>query len=119
MRTRNRINWKVSDAIRRFLKTKHEVMARLRGERFYCDALSGRSAYNITVNWDGTLTCNCHDYDGSGNIGDLNQQTSKEAFYGPKAQALRESLAQGKLPILTCAHCGDLKRIKKSKLPEI
>ena len=119
MAKRRRINWVFSDIARWVLKHKHEWLARLRGERFYCGALSGLSEYNITVNCDGTLTCNCHDYDGSGNLGDLNQQSFKEVFFGPKAQKLRDTLAQGKLPIRTCAHCGDLKRIKKSKLPEI
>jgi len=119
MPKRRRINWIVSDIIRRVLKTKQEVAARLRGQRFYCGALSGESDYNITVNSDSTLSCNCHDYDGSGNLGDLNQQTFKEVFFGPKAQSFRDSLAEGKLPILTCAHCGDLRRIAKSKLPEI
>ena len=52
-------------------------------------------------------------------LGDLNQQSFKEVFFGPKAQSFRDSLAKGKLPIRTCAHCGDLKRIKKSKLHEI
>lgn len=119
MPKRRRINWVVSDVVRRFLKTKNEVSARLRGQRFYCNALSGESDYNITINSDSTVTCNCHDYDGSGNIGDLNQSSFKEVFYGPKAQSFRDSLAKGKLPILTCAHCGDLRRIAKSKLPEI
>ncbi len=119
MSKRRRINWIVSNGIRRFFKTKREVLAKVRGEAFYCNALSGRSEYNITVNCDGTLTCNCHDYDGSGNLGDLNQNSFKEVFFGPKAQGFRDSLANGKLPIMTCAHCGELQRIKKDKLSEI
>lgn len=116
---RRRFNWKVSDVVRRIFKTKLEVVARLRGERFYCSALTGISEYNITVGCDGMLSCNCQDYDGSGRLGDLNEQSFKEAFFGPKAQHLRDELAKGKLPILTCAHCQDLKRIKKSRLSEI
>ena len=119
MPKRRRINWVFSDIARWILERKHEWLARLRGERFYCGALSGTSDYNITINCDGTLTCNCHDYDGSGNLGDLNQQSFKDVFFGVKAQSFRDSLANGKLPIRTCAHCGDLRRIKKSRLPEI
>ena len=119
MSKRRRINWVFSDFARWALRRKHEWLARLRGERFYCGALTGESEYNITVNCDGTLTCNCHDYDGSGNLGDLNQHSFKDVFFGAKAQSFRDSLAAGKLPIRTCAHCGDLKRIKKSKLAEI
>lgn len=119
MPKRRRINWVVSDVVRRARKIWLEASAKLRGQRFYCAALSGLSEYNITINCDGTLTCNCHDYNGSGNLGDLYQQSFKDVFFGPKAQSFRDSLATGKLPILTCAHCGDLKRIAKSKLPEI
>jgi len=119
MPKRRRINWVVSDIVRWTLEKKYEWLAKLRGERFYCGALSGLSEYNITVNCDGTLTCNCHDYNGSGKLGDLNEQSFKEVFFGPKAQSFRDSLAKGKLPIRTCAHCGDLKRIKKSKVHEI
>jgi hypothetical protein len=119
MPKRRRINWIFSDFARWVLRRKHEWGAKLRGEAFYCSALSGTSEYNVTINCDGTLTCNCHDYDGSGNLGDLNQQSFKDVFFGPKAQSFRESLAKGKLPIRTCAHCGDLRRIKKSRLNEI
>jgi hypothetical protein len=119
MPKRRRINWIFSDFARWVLRAKHEWGAKLRGEAFYCSALSGTSEYNVTINCDGTLTCNCHDYDGSGNLGDLNQQSFKDVFFGPKAQSFRESLAKGKLPIRTCAHCGDLRRIKKSRLNEI
>jgi len=119
MPKRRRINWIFSDFARWVLHRKHEWGAKLRGEAFYCSALSGTSEYNVTINCDGTLTCNCHDYDGSGNLGDLNQQSFKDVFFGPKAQSFREALAKGKLPIRTCAHCGDLRRIKKSRLDEI
>jgi hypothetical protein len=119
MPKRRRINWIFSDFARWVLRRKHEWGAKLRGEVFYCGALSGLSEYNVTINCDGTLTCNCHDYDGSGNLGDLNLQSFNDVFFGPKAQSFRESLAKGKLPIRTCAHCGDLRRIKKSRLSEI
>src|SRR3954466_11578912 len=118
MSKRRRINWIVSDIARRTKKVWLEVSAKLRGQRFYCSALSGTSEYNVTINCDGTLTCNCHDYNGSGTLADVNQQSFKDVFFGPKAQSFRDSLAKGKLPILTCARCGDLHRIKKSKLPE-
>lgn len=111
---RRRFNWVVSDVVRKGMKYYLEWSARLRGQRFYCDALAGRSEYNITVNCDLTVACNCQDYNGSGHIGDLNQNSFKEVFFGPKARHLRSELAKGKLPILTCARCGDLKRVSKS-----
>src|SRR6266699_4234635 len=111
-----RFNWKVSDIVRKGLKFYLEWSARLLGQRFYCSALAGESEYNITVNCDLTVSCNCQDYDGSGRIGDLNKNSFQEIFFGPQAQHLRSELAKGKLPIMTCARCGELKRVPKSQV---
>src|SRR5437667_11653081 len=113
---RRRFNWKVSDIVRKGLKFYLEWSARLRGQRFYCSALAGESEYNITVNCDLTVSCNCQDYNGSGHMGDLNKNSFQEVFFGPQAQHLRSELAKGKLPIVTCARCGDLKRAAKSQV---
>jgi len=40
------------------------------GNAYYCKALSGLSSYNICINCDLTVSCNCQDYDGSGQIGE-------------------------------------------------
>ncbi|MDB6065000.1 MAG: Radical domain protein [Pedosphaera sp.] len=115
---KRRFNWIISDFVRKGLKTYYEKSARLKGQRFYCAALHGESDYNITVNCDLTVSCNCQDYNGDGHIGDLNKNSFKEVFYGPVAQNFRQSLAKGKLPIMTCTRCGDLKRIARSKIPK-
>src|SRR6266446_8863014 len=115
MKTR-RFNWQVSDYLRKGLKRYFEWSTRLKGQRFYCSALAGESDYNITVNCDLTVSCNCQDYNGSGHMGDLNKNSFQEIFFGPKAQHLRSELAKGKLPIVTCARCGDLKRVAKSQV---
>ena len=112
---RRRFNWLVSDVIRKLMRRRLEWAARLRGERFYCRALGGESDYNITINCDLTVSCSCQDYDGSGHIGDLNKNSFPEIFFGPVAQRFREELAKGKLPIMTCARCGDLTRVPKSQ----
>src|SRR3954447_10157307 len=111
-----RFNWILSDYLRIGLKRYYEWSAKLRGQRFYCNALAGQSDYNITVNCDLTLSCSCQDYDGSGHLGDLNKNTFQEVFFGPKARRFREDLAKGKLPIDTCTRCGDLKRVPKSNV---
>src|SRR5258707_2807756 len=111
-----RFNWKVSDVVRNVLKSHLEWSARLRGQRFYCSALAGESEYNIPVNCDLTISCNCQDYNGSGHMGDLNKNSFQEVFFGPQAQHLRSELAKGKLPIVTCPRCGDLKRVSKSQV---
>ena len=111
---KRRFNWVLSDYVRRALKFYFESSAKLRGQRFYCRALAGESGYNITVNCDQTVSCNCQDYDGSGHIGDLNRSTFREVFFSPKANSFREQLAKGKLPIMSCTRCGDLARVPKS-----
>lgn len=45
---------------------------------FYCNALLGQSTYNICINCDMTVSCNCQDYDGSGHVGDLRTHTFEE-----------------------------------------
>jgi hypothetical protein len=119
---RRRFNWVMSDYLRKGLKLYYEWSARLRGQRFYCSALSGESDYNITVNCDLTVSCTCQDYDGSGHIGDLNKNSFQEVFFSPTAKHFRAELAKGKLPIMTCTRCSDLRRAPKSTVklePEI
>jgi hypothetical protein len=113
---RRRFNWVTSDYIRKGLKFYYEWSARLKGQRFYCSALAGQSDYNITVNCDLTVSCNCQDYDGTGHFGDLNKTSFKEAFFGPKAEHLRSELAKGKIPIISCTRCSDLKRVPRSQV---
>jgi organic radical activating enzyme len=110
-----RLNWIFSDLLRKWLKRYFEWSARLKGQRFYCRALGGESEYNMTINCDLTVSCNCQDYDGSGHIGDLNKNSFKDVFFGPVARRFREELAKGKLPIMTCTRCGDLERVPKSQ----
>jgi hypothetical protein len=115
-RKRRRLNWVVSDVFRRVLRRWFEWSARLQGKRFYCRALAGESEYNLTINCDLTVSCNCQDYDGSGHLGDLSKSSFREIYYGPVAQRFREELAKGKLPIMTCGRCGDLSRVPKAEV---
>src|SRR5437016_1281897 len=113
---RRRFNWVVSDLVRKGMKRYLEWSARLRGQRFYCAALAGESNYNITVNCDATVSCTCQDYDGSGHIGDLNKNSFQDVFFSPVAERFRTELAKGKLPIMTCTRCSDLRRAPKSSV---
>jgi len=118
---KRRFNWVVSDFVRSLLVLYYEWRARLSGRGYYCGALHGESEYNITINSDRTVSCNCQDYDGIGHMGDLCKNTFEEIFRGPVAQKFREELANGRMPIRTCAHCGDLKRLpaKGAQPPEV
>jgi uncharacterized Fe-S cluster-containing radical SAM superfamily protein len=114
---KRRFNWLLSDYLRKGFKFWLETKARLTSQAFYCAALHGESEYNITVNSDLTVSCNCQDYDGSGHLGDLKKDSFDKVFFGPVAQGFREELARGKIPIKSCTRCGDLRRVAKSKIP--
>jgi hypothetical protein len=108
---KTRFNWRVSDFVRRFKSFWLETQARASGRGYYCSALTGESDYNLTINSDLTVSCNCQDYDGSGHLGDLHKNTFEEVFFGPVAQKFQDELVSGKIPIPTCTRCGDFKRL--------
>ncbi len=76
--------------------------ARIRGKRFYCRALIGKSDYNITVNADISVSGNCNDAFGRGRLGSLQHQDLRSVLTGPVAQRFREDLARGRMPIPQC-----------------
>ena len=104
------------------------TLARARGQRFYCNALSGNSGWNVSVNADMTVSCSCRDLDGEAELGDLRVQSLPEIFAGPRAMHLRRELASGRLPLSVCARCQDLRmaspaeaqaRITNYRLPQV
>jgi hypothetical protein len=80
--------------IRKVLRVAHETRAAVAGTRFYCQALAGESDYKVSVNSDMTVSCNCQDYDGSGQLGDLRSMTLAQVFAGPVARRFRASRKQ-------------------------
>jgi hypothetical protein len=107
--TMQRINHLSQRSYRAVLKLVLQLRAAATRKRFFCAALSGESEYNICINSDMTVSCNCQDYDGSGQIGDLNHESMEEVFASPRATDFRRLLASGRLPIPTCASCTDLR----------
>lgn len=91
--------------VRKFLV---EFAALIKGKKFYCSALSGKSAYNIGINCDLTVSCNCRDYNGAGHIGDMNIDSFEDIFNSDTANRFRKKLASGKVPILVCVSCPEL-----------
>jgi MoaA/NifB/PqqE/SkfB family radical SAM enzyme len=96
-----------------------ELRARLRGNEFYCRALAGNSEYNISINADQTVSCNCQDRDGAGRLGDLKKESFHKIWYGAKASKFRSLLAGGRLPIHWCAKCGDRREVKRGTRSEV
>jgi len=103
----------VSARLRRLRQQYLSAKARLLGKAFYCEALAGNSELNLCINSDLTVSCNCHDVDGSGHIGDLNHESLKACLAGPVADRFRSQLAEGRLPIANCARCCDLRMVDK------
>ncbi|HEU5396711.1 MAG TPA: radical SAM protein [Verrucomicrobiae bacterium] len=114
---KTRFNWRVSDFLRRSMARWHQVRAKITGRKYYCNALAGEADYNLTINSDLTVSCNCQDYDGTGHLGDLKTNSFEEIFYGPVAEKFRADLAKGRIPITTCVRCGELKRLKRGEAP--
>ena len=101
--------------VRALMKRKLEWQTRLQGKAFYCNALSGESNYNVSINSDLTLSCNCSDFDDSGILGDLSKNTLPEVFHGKVATAFRQQLAAGRLPLAKCTRCSDLRTASKEE----
>lgn len=118
---KRRFNWVVSDLVRKVTGVCLELQAKISGRGYYCAALQGQSEYSITIGSDLIVSCNCQDYEGIGRIGDLHKNTFEEIFSGPVAQRLRDALAKGKMPIPTCARCGELRRLasRLAGMPEV
>jgi pyruvate-formate lyase-activating enzyme len=89
------------------------VVARAMGRRFSCRALAARSNYNIGVNADLSVSCNCYDTRGRGRLGSLEEASFAEILNGPIALAMKRRLAEGVLAIPECAGCSELETTRK------
>ncbi len=109
-----------SDAAARRLRAVQKRLALLAGARFRvrsfrCNVLSGASDYNLSVNSDMSVSCNCQADGGQGRLGSLRENDLAEILSGPVANRFRAALAGGNLPIRTCAHCSELGTVPRSK----
>jgi len=80
---------------------------------YYCANLAGECSYSTCINCDLTISCNCSDSDGAGQIGDLNKDTFASIWKSPDkaAHRFRRELSMGKLPIPTCSDCYALRKV--------
>jgi len=113
---KTRFNWRVSDAVRRLMVWWFELRGKISGRGYYCSTLAGQDDYNLTINSDLTVSCNCQDYEGTGHLGDLRKNSFEEIYFGPVAQKFRDDLAKGKIPIPTCVRC-TIHRLQKDASP--
>jgi uncharacterized Fe-S cluster-containing radical SAM superfamily protein len=108
---RQRAAWRQTLAVGWMQALLLRLRAWLTGRRFTCEALGGRSSYNICVNSDMTVSCNCQDYDKSGELGDLRSESLEEIMRGPRASRLRQALASGRIPLATCSRCQEIRLV--------
>lgn len=101
--------------VKNFGFTIENIVRAVSGKAFYCNALSGKSDYNICINSDMTVSCNCLDIDGSGHIGDLSSKNLEEIFHGATATKFRKKLARGILPIRRCLDCRELTQTNRAE----
>jgi pyruvate-formate lyase-activating enzyme len=99
--------------VMRTLRMFLQARAKLTGRKFRCKALAGEPGLGCYANSDMTLSCNCQDVDGTGQLGSLRQNTFEELFAGEKAMHFRQELAQGRLPLLRCAACFTLETMPR------
>jgi pyruvate-formate lyase-activating enzyme len=91
------------------------LRAALSGRRFYCYCLAGKARDGIFINSDMTVSCNCQDIDGSGQIGDLHSHTLEQILSGAKADAFRRELAAGRFPTSRCSACFHLRTVRANQ----
>ena len=89
-------------------KTARVIERAFDRRRWYCNALAGESNYNICVNSDMTVSCNCQDFDGQGHIGDLRSQTLAEIFSGDVVSRFQSMLFDRQFPTSNCSICPEL-----------
>jgi pyruvate-formate lyase-activating enzyme len=82
--------------------------ARLSRRGFVCRSLAGEAPDGLFVNADMTVSCNCQDIDGRGQLGPLRTTSLEAILAGPRATAFRRTLAAGRLPLVRCAACWHL-----------
>lgn len=115
MSRKEQLHHHANDRLRSAIRTTQvkliELRARASGAAFRCRALAGESSYNIAINADLSVSCNCDDHKGEGRIGSLHDSSFEAVFHGPQARRLRLELAGGKIPLSRCVHCPELQRV--------
>jgi uncharacterized Fe-S cluster-containing radical SAM superfamily protein len=106
------LNFLYRQLVLKTLRFFYEVYAKLRGRRFRCETLAGEALFGCYVNSDMTVSCNCQDFDGAGQLGSLRHATFEQLFTGNSAMRLRRDLARGRLPLARCAACFSMKIVR-------
>jgi hypothetical protein len=101
----------------RTLKFLYQLYAKLSRKKFDCLTLRGIRG-GLYVNSDMTVSCNCQDVDGSGQLCTLKEVSFEDILGGKQATTFRKRLSDGILPIERCAVCPDMRMVKKVRDPD-
>jgi hypothetical protein len=99
--------------LRIILKIYLEISAFFLRKKFYCLSLQGKSHYGISINCDLSVSCNCADIFGNGIIGNLKHQTLDQIFSSDRVLKFKQRLSRGRLAIIDCATCIELRASKQ------
>ncbi len=84
-----------------YVKTDHT-------EHYLCKVLAGLSGFDLSINADMSVSCNCILRE-CGKLGDLRKQTLLEIFDSDEVRKIRENLYNGYLLTMSCAaRCNEL-----------
>ncbi|WP_207717069.1 radical SAM/SPASM domain-containing protein [Clostridium beijerinckii] len=77
--------------------------------------------YNkLSINWDGTVTACCSDYDGKMIVGDVRTQSLREIWRSDKMNYYRKNLAQNKFnKFELCSKCYDYSGLQKKGIQKV
>lgn len=115
MKTRQPANYRTRQRLLATARRLLELRARWRRRGFVCRSLAGLAPDGLFINSDMTVSCNCQDIDGRGQLGLLRTTPLVEILRGPKAKGFRRQLAAGRLPLARCAACWHLQSVPRDE----
>lgn len=76
--------------------------------------------HKLSINWDGTVTACCGDYDGKMIVGNIHDQSLKEIWASSKMDFYRKKLAENKFgDFELCSKCYDYSELQKKGMQKI
>jgi len=109
MRIKMEFDLRFKELLRKLKRRQMELNARTRSQRFWCASLAGTADHSLSILCDMTVACGVESYARDTWIGNFSDQTLDECLNGSSAQRLKQSLARGRLPLLSCVVCRSLR----------
>ena len=104
-----KLDLSLKELVRKLKRHKMELNARKSSQRFWCASLAGTADHSLSILCDMSVTCCAESYVSDTWIGNFSDQTLEECLNGKTAQQLKQTLAWGRLPLLSCVVCRSLR----------